>query len=395
MKIKLKLLQKPFALFVLMLFLISVAPVAFADSDGVAGVDVEDSDDDNENGLEANDGDEVENDDELEAEDDGDGNKNELERKVRARELKEKGIKIKERVEKSKEDMERARERFIEAKDSYGEAKEKFENDKEALFKLRDQVKECQKDGDCELKKFNLRNGVNKHLVKTIELIEKSLEKLVNKVSESELDDETKENALTQIAELEAKLSAEKVEVEALADGGSAEELRNAIKAMKKTWQDTRHIQKRIVASLTHSKLGDLVEKHIGLVRSMDAKIENLEKKGADVSELVEIRERFSAKVSEIEAEYDAAKEEWKAAENKQEASEAWRIAQAKVRESMKESREILLKFAIKFVEIKKSLEETEEAEESETDKSEDSGTEVEEEEESEDEQKLEEGETT
>ena len=76
------------------------------------------------------------------------------------------------------------------------------ENDKEALFKLRDRVKECRKEDDCELKKLNLRNGVNKHLVKTIELIEKSFDL---KSSEETKEKPAKERKVVEAEIIESK----------------------------------------------------------------------------------------------------------------------------------------------------------------------------------------------
>ena len=329
-------MRKIFAMIVLALFILSVVPMALAEE----ATDTSDEEDRRDEELR-----------EESMEEKGPKGKN------------GKGVKaierVRERLAKSKVTAEKARERLQEAKENYEEARERFEEHKGKLVEMKKAARGCEEGSDdCKKGKLNLKVGVKNHLLKTADLILRSLERLSERVEDSKLlTDEQKENALLEIDSLEERLTAEKERVEALAEEATAEELRNAVKNLKETWKEVRKEQKKIIAGLTHSKMGAAVEKHTGLVNSMAARIASLEKAGADVSELQEILERFREHVTQINADYESAKEKWQSADNELEALGEWREAQKTVRVSMKESKTLLREFVNKYTELRENVE--------------------------------------
>ncbi|PIN74044.1 hypothetical protein COV20_02955 [Candidatus Woesearchaeota archaeon CG10_big_fil_rev_8_21_14_0_10_45_16] len=328
-----KMMQKLFAVMILALFIVSIMPAALAE---------EGSDDEIRSETRVRVGD-------VEVRE---------ETRIKDGEIREK---VREKVKDVREDIQETREKIREVREEHRE-------DKDRLLQLRSRVKDCGTDREeCRKSKIDLRLGVRLHLVRSIEVMEKSLENLQARIENSDLSDSEKEGALAKIAELQEKLASQKAELEALAGQEDVDPavLREKIKELKDTWKEIQKEQRKLVARLVHSKLGDLDDKHHGLLRSMDARIDSLEKQGVDVSELVAIMARFEAHVAEVDAQYAAAKEAWQAAEDKDEALDAWKAAQLELRASMKESQSILREFVAKFTELKKSV--GDDAEDSET----------------------------
>jgi len=161
---------------------------------------------------------------------------------------------------------------------------------------------------------------------------------------------------LARLDNLTADLTATREKVDGLTKNSTVEEIRTVIKEVKETWKEIRKEERRIVALLAHAKLGEVVEKHEGLVQSMQARIDNLAKQGADTTELETIKAEFETLLAKIREDYNTAKEEWQAAEDKKAALDAWKDVQQNVRDGMKEARELLRDFTRKFVELKQGL---------------------------------------
>src|SRR3989344_3099539 len=215
--------------------------------------------------------------------------------------VKEQREAMKARLEASKENIEQVRERVKQTKEKYQEARERYQEQKENLKQLRDRVKKCKEtdeSGECVTVRQGVNKGAKNHLLRTSDLIEKSLERLQERVtSSSVLTAEEKQSALDAINKLEEEVTAEKERVTALAENASAEELRAAVKNLKKTWQDVSKAQKRIIAMLTSSKLDNLVEKHEDYITGMQKRVDALREKSVDVTQLDAILVQFKAAV--------------------------------------------------------------------------------------------------
>src|SRR3989338_3871213 len=257
-----KLMQKLAAVMMLLVFVMSIMPVALAENtaEGDEDVNVEinveasvDNTDDN------NDSDNENDETEVEVEAEVKENNNRKPFKV-VKQIK-KEVSREERVlVEYKMKLDRTRKNFEQAQENYRAAKERLLNNKESLVDLRKDIKECKDEGTCDELKKDLRIRVKQHLLKTNELIARSLEKLTSKVNDSEvLTEEEKTEALAKINELEAELTAKKEAVEVLAEEATNEELKAAIKELKEVLQKVRKEQKIIVASLMNSRLKNVI----------------------------------------------------------------------------------------------------------------------------------------
>jgi len=340
-----KMLKKLMALAVLMIFVISVVPTAFAE-------DVVDDTTVSEDVIE----------DATESSEDVDDSTGKI-----------KPIKRLKQVQKK---VEVARDRLIKAKEKYVQHRELVKEKRQELIQLRDGVKGCDAETeDCGAKKKRLRQGVTNHLVNTGNLIESSIERLIEKVENSlVLTDEEKEEALAKLEELEAELTAEKEELKTLHESGeaSAEEIKAAIKDLKEAWKEIRKEQRSIIALLISSKLENLQEKMSEeFVSGMEMRIENLQAEGIDTSELESLLADYQAKMDELADSIATAKEK------RVESIEEWKAAHKEVREDLKEAKQIMRDFIKEFRELKKEVKADDSSEDSEDESSEESNEEA------------------
>ncbi len=353
-------LRKGLAALVLAIFILSVAPMALAESK-------------QEDNIESIDG--------IEKGIDNDGLKEAKEAKgfkVNRKESAGNFLKAKIAAEKefTKEQIEQMRERMKNVKEKYEQARELYKEQKDDLKELRDRYRACKDSSkeegseECVKVRKDVSGGVKKHLEKTIELIENSLARLTTHVKDSTvLTDEEKQSALNSINKLQEKVTAEKDRVLSLVDTASAEELRNEVKELKKLWQEVSKQQKRIISMLTSAKLENLVEKHNTLVESIQKKIDVLKSDGTETSELEAIFADFKAAAAKLAEDQQKARAFWQQAEDmSKENLQAWHDAQKVVKEDLQETRGLLRKFmeeyreAVKLTKAEKEAEKVNEA---------------------------------
>jgi hypothetical protein len=290
-----------------------------------------------------------------------------------------------ERIKLAKERYGQAKEHRILAKERYQEAHQRF-------VQIKDKVKACANDKEeCPRLKSELKVGVKARLERTAELIEKSLDKIINRIEASTLED--KEALIAEIEAKKAEFVAELEEIKTISEDATNEELKEAIKSLKEKWQEAKKIQQKAIASLINSKLNNLVERiSTTFSEKLQNRIDDLSENGLDTTEL-----------ETLKAEYDSLAEEL--TDLQQQAHdkivegdlEAHKDLQQQVKEQIREVKEKLREFMKEFRELKSGVvnetsdeEEEEEVEESETEEdeteSDDNSEDDEEQEDSEDE---------
>lgn len=340
-----------FALAVLAIFMLSILPVALAEEETGTGVE------------------------DVPA---VDGTEDVLEEPVKGKENKvppKKQVNIKQKskkfLEETKEKIRNNRERYNKLKEKQKEAKQFVEKHRERLNELKGKVNKCEGD-DCKEFKKNLKVGVKNHLVKTSDLIARSVEKLLDRIENSNvMTDEEKEEALVKVRALEEKLSAKKDEIEAMADEATAAEIRGKIKELKDLWNEIRKEQRWIITQLINNKMGNLADKHDEFYNSMQMRISNLKEKGATDEQLEKVRtiaEEFKVAVDKLKADQEAADAAWENSKVSKERLEDAKEKQIVVRKDLRETKELLREFVKEFksIEVDEVDEEVEDVEESE-----------------------------
>jgi hypothetical protein len=266
-------------------------------------------------------------------------------------------IAAKEAAGEAKGKLKLNRERLQLLKEKHLEAKEHFQKQKQNVLKIRDRVKACKEDSECNIAKKDLKVGVKNHLVKTSELILRSLEKLVDRIENAKnLTDAEKEEALAKITAMEEELTAKKDELAALGEDVTAEEIRAGIKELKELWNRIRNEQRWIVTQLINNKMGNVVDKHDEFYNAMVMRVESLVEKGVpaeDLSDLRALTEEFKDAVEQLKVNQEEAEEAWSEAKSDPEALELAKEKQKVVREDMKATKDLLREFMVEFNKVK------------------------------------------
>ena len=275
--------------------------------------------------------------------------------KINSKEMRKKA---KLRAHKFKKDLLNVREGALKAKKNFLQAKQKHLDHKIKLNKLKKQVKDCGEDNEnCQEKKLDFRRGLKNHMLKGIEVMEKSLERVSSKVENSKrIGDDEKRDLLFELEELQNEISSEKENVEILNEDSTAEELRKELKQVKELWKKVKKTQKRVVSFLMNSKLGKLVDKHDEFLNGMKMRIDNLAEQGADVAELERLLANFKEHVDEVNSDYARAKNLWNDIATGSESVDAWHKAHKEVRKDLHETKKLLRQFIGKYKEVKNSL---------------------------------------
>lgn len=257
-----------------------------------------------------------------------------------------------EKVVMAKERVKEVREKYSVVKGKYADARNVYKDHRIKLIQLKDRAKDC--DDNCQVRKTELKIGVLNHLIKTNELIERSIDKLISRLNEAPIDDDEKAQALEQLEALEIKVTEQREKVQALITSDATnDEVREAIADLKQTWKDVRITQRRIIASLTSAKLDNLVEKHQEYDNGMTLRISQLKEKNVDVARLEGLQRQFQSHLEKLSIDHEAAQSLWQQAKEGQDKLKEWHLAQQKVRNDLKESKLQLRKFLAVYKELR------------------------------------------
>lgn len=252
---------------------------------------------------------------------------------------------------------------FLEAKENYKEAKGKLVERRRELVQLKEKASACTEESeDCQEAKEQMLVGTQNHLLKTGEVMEGSLDKLVNRVEDSNvLTDAEKVEAKAKISELNEKIKAKLEEIEALTNGEiNAAELRLKIKELKDLWQEVSKAQRWTVTQMINNKMENVVDKHMEYVNGMEMRVADLEKKGAAPERIEALKdkvEEFKEEVAVLAKYQEAADKAWEASKGdvtKGTFTEA-KDKQQEMREQLKVTKEMLREFIVMYKEVYKA----------------------------------------
>ncbi|HLD73084.1 MAG TPA: hypothetical protein VJA23_05885, partial [Candidatus Nanoarchaeia archaeon] len=252
---------------------------------------------------------------------------------------------------------------FLQAKENYNEAKGKLVERRRELVQLKEKASACTEESeDCQEAKEQMLVGTQNHLVKTGEVMEGSLDKLVNRVEDSNvLTDAEKEEAKAKISALDEKIKAKLEEIEALANGEiNVAELRLKIKELKDLWQEVSKAQRWTVTQMINNKMENVVDKHLEYVNGMEMRVADLEKKGAAPERIETLKakvEEFKDEVAVLAKYQEDADKAWEASKGdvtKGTFTEA-KDKQQDVREQLKVTKGMLREFIVIYKEVYKA----------------------------------------
>ena len=261
----------------------------------------------------------------------------------RAISVKDDAVRAKGEIRKLKRNTEEIHKRAKELRERFKQASDKVKEQRDRVKDLREKAEKCKEDTeDCKGKRGEWRKGWLTKLERISDVLTKSLNRLSEKLEESDIEDKTEFE--TKISKLQEDLAAKKTEIAAM-ESPTAPEVAKEIKSMRDMWKEVQKTKKDIVGSLVNDQLEKSADKHEKFVTKLDDKVAEVEEAGKDSSKLKELLEDYKAQVANIKEDRDAAKVAWKDAENKKEAKDEWKKSWGEAREEMKLSKQTLREF--------------------------------------------------
>ncbi len=258
--------------------------------------------------------------------------------------------------EKKKDMVERAQH----LKEVYQTKKKTYLENRETLQELRRRAA-CKADTEaCKLEKQDFHQGVQEHLLKTLNLIDASLERLVQHVESSPLlTDEERQEAVTMLLSWEERLNAKRAELEALdGDGITRRELSAQTKELKKLWHEVRIMQRKLLTSMITARHENIVDTYLGYGDKLEARIGQLKTEGADIREAQALLADYRQKVEEVKIASSEAKLAWQEAkvQGTKEALQAAREKQDLFRKVSVEAKQVLRELLQELRELHKLM---------------------------------------
>ena len=276
------------------------------------------------------------------------------ERADRMRQAKAAKDKTVKTIKQAKENFEESRRRYNVARGKFQQAHEVFKENKGKLDTLRERAKCVGDNTECREHKGKLKSGVKDHLIKKLDVIMSSLERLESKIEDVEkISNEDKTEALATIAELKTDLELLQEKTAVMADDASGEDLRASIKEINEAWRVIKKGQKTILAGLMNSRMDNLVEKHNEYINGMELRIDDLREKGEDVAQLERIKDAFAQHVENLVSDHNEAKQVWQEVKAGEAELTEWKEAQKLVRKDMSDSKKLLREFMSEYKNLK------------------------------------------
>ena len=194
------------------------------------------------------------------------------------------------------------------AKQTYEVKKLELRENQGKILEMKEQWKECKDsdEEDCQdIKREFLGYGKN-YVARAADVLLKYLEQLYNKVELSDMDDEEKKEALTEIQEQIDAVEAAKAKAEA---AETKEELRDALDELKDLLKEYRIKIRHRVASLFRHKVGEIIVRAERLEIKLEKILDRAEEAGYDTEQLSDLIDEFNALIETARDNYYEAKE--------------------------------------------------------------------------------------
>ncbi|MBS3176867.1 hypothetical protein J4457_06555 [Candidatus Woesearchaeota archaeon] len=263
--------KKMFSTLVLGLFLVSMVPLAFAEDDST------DNDDD------ANDDDDTNDDDRL------------TRREV-----------VKERYENNKERREKTADKIKEIREDIAEHRAKVKEARENLAERREELKRiCAEDPNsdaCQDVKEKAKGDSKEFLLRSVDRILSGLDKMRDRVANSEWSQEDKDKATVTLDQYIADVEALKTKIEALTKENTRENYKAIAEELRAKWKEIKEDFKEFAKNVVNRKLDKVVERMNNAADKFEAIIGRLSEKGVDVTEAKSLLSDLRAKLDEAAA---------------------------------------------------------------------------------------------
>ncbi len=240
------------------------------------------------------------------------------------------------------EETTKPKKKKIIAKQKSNGAKETYTESRQKVLKAKLKLTDCKgkKSEECTQLKENSRM----FLVNAADKVLLTLGKIKAKVEASEdLTDEEQSEILADIGESISEIENAKSVIENLDENSTAEEIQEAAKTIKSSWEKTVSTSaKKSVGKLTNAKIHGIVVRSEKLETKLETMLERLDEQGYDITVAEGYLDDFKAEVDEAGENYEAAREQYKQSGKVNQANVLMKTAHKDLQEAHKILKDLL-----------------------------------------------------
>ena len=242
--------------------------------------------------------------------------------------------KLMDKIKDIKQERQQVKGDYLQAKDKYIEARQIFLEQRQDFIKERMKLLNCtdNETSDCKDARAQIKVKALSYLAGIADVVLESLNNAKARVEASNMSD--KEDVL---ATLDERITAVEDAKATIENSNSTQEIKDAIKDIRKAWVDTKPVLKGAVDKVVNERIGGIIVQSERLSAKLDKIITRLESKGYNTTNASALVADFKAKIAEAKTHYEAAKSKFNAKD-----IEAGHAAMVKAHQNLKEARVIL-----------------------------------------------------
>ena len=213
------------------------------------------------------------------------------------------------------ERIENARGKLKQAEETFARAVNAHKEAREKAAKLKDVLKECESSetDECRQKLVSHKEDTKTFLLNAADAIIAQLEKIKARVQSSEdLSEEEATELLNRIDAQIAKVREARASVEALTSESSRADIKDAAKQIREIWGNIKHNVAKDAERLIHSRIGGIIVRSKHLETKLNRILERMAENGKDTSSVESLVDEFNSALDEAKQYYDQAIEKFK-----------------------------------------------------------------------------------
>ena len=211
--------------------------------------------------------------------------------------------------------IENARGKLKQAEETFTRTLKEHKESREKAAKLKDVLKECENSDtdECRQKLVSHKEDTKTFLLNAADAVIAQLEKIKARVQSSEdLSEEEANELLSRIDAQIAEVREARASVEALTSESSREDIKEAAQKIRVAWGNIKHDVEKGAEKLINARIGGIIVRSKHLETKLNRILERMAEEGRDTSSVESLVDEFNVALDEAKQYYDQSLEKYK-----------------------------------------------------------------------------------
>ncbi len=224
------------------------------------------------------------------------------------KELKDRRERARERMKELREKVFKVRKRAKDVREHFREKRDEFRSHRDEFKAVKERIKECEESGEpCDDVQREYVGKTKEFLLSTAETLLGQIDRMASFLEEKESDRAAE--LLEKLYEIRGNVEESIATLEGFGDDVTRKELREVASDIRESWKKTKRMTKAVVHKTVNRRIHDGFKKMQHLEERLNEVRDKLADKGADVTTLDGLLDRFSGLLDTVAEHYKAAEE--------------------------------------------------------------------------------------